>query len=159
MEILYRDTYLVAVNKPVGLLVHRSAVDRRATVSALQLTRDRVGHRVYPAHRLDRPTSGALLFALSPELASVIGAAFAQRQVDKRYLAVVRGRMPEEGCIEYPLAEEPDRAAQERECGAGRSRWTLRVAAEHVPAAAGAHAAAHRRRLARLGRGRGMRTS
>ena len=109
MEILYRDDHIVAVTKPAGLLVHRSAVDRREPTSALQLTRDTIGRRVYPVHRLDRPTSGVLLFALSPEMATVLGAAFATRQVEKRYVAVVRGIVPEEGTIDYPLVEEPDR--------------------------------------------------
>lgn len=109
MEILYLDEHLVAVTKPAGILVHRSAVDRRETVSALQLTRDCIGRRVYPVHRLDRPTSGVLLFALSPETATVLCAAFATRQVAKRYISVVRGIVPDEGIIDYPLVEEPDR--------------------------------------------------
>jgi tRNA pseudouridine65 synthase len=109
MELLFRDDYLVAVSKPAGLLVHRSAVDRRETESALQLTRNLIGRRVYPVHRLDRPTSGVLLFALSPEGATVLGQAFAARQVVKRYVAVVRGVIPDSGVIDYPLVEEPDR--------------------------------------------------
>ena len=109
MEILFLDEHLVAVAKPPGLLVHRSAVDRRETESALQLTRDRIGRRVYPVHRLDRPTSGVLLFALSPETAAVLAASFSNRHVTKRYLTVVRGVIPEEGVVDYPLVEEPDR--------------------------------------------------
>ena len=109
MEILLLDDHLVAVNKPAGLLVHRSAVDRHETVSALQLTRDRIGRRVYPVHRLDRPTSGVLLFALSPEMATLLGTSFAGRTVVKWYVAVVRGMVPEEGTIDYPLVEELDR--------------------------------------------------
>ena len=109
MEILFLDEQLVAVNKPAGLLVHRSAVDRQETMSALQLTRDRIGRRVYPVHRLDRPTSGVLLFALSPEMAAILGAAFAGRTVAKRYATVARGMVAEEGVIDYPLMEEPDR--------------------------------------------------
>jgi tRNA pseudouridine65 synthase len=109
MEILFLDDHFVAVSKPAGLLVHRSAVDRHETVSALQLTRDRVGRRVYPVHRLDRPTSGVLIFALSPEMAAILGAAFAARQAAKRYVAVVRGMAPEKGTIDYPLVEVPDR--------------------------------------------------
>ncbi len=110
MEILYRDDHLVAVAKPAGLLVHRSAVDRRETLSALQLTRDRIGRRVYPVHRLDRPTSGVLLFALTRETAAILGIAFSSRHVEKRYLAVVRGVIMAEGTVDYPLVEEHDRA-------------------------------------------------
>ncbi len=90
LPILYRDEQLVAVNKPSGLLVHRSPIDRHETRFALQLVRDAIGQRVYPVHRLDKPTSGLLLFALSPEVARVVSDQFAAGQVFKRYLAVVR---------------------------------------------------------------------
>src|SRR6266568_7727815 len=91
MQILYQDDQHVAVNKPAGLLVHRSAIDRHETRFALQLVRDLIGRRVYPVHRLDKPTSGVLLFALSPAMAQLVAAAFAERRVEKHYLAVVRG--------------------------------------------------------------------
>ncbi len=109
MQILYQDDQLVAVNKPAGLLVHRSAIDRHETRFALQLVRDLIGRRVYPVHRLDKPTSGVLLFALSPEAARSLTEAFTARQPEKTYLAVVRGVLPESGLIDYPLVEEPDR--------------------------------------------------
>ena len=64
LEILYQDEYLVAINKPSGLLVHRSWLDTHATEFAVQKLRDQIGQHVYPAHRLDRPTSGVLLFVL-----------------------------------------------------------------------------------------------
>jgi tRNA pseudouridine65 synthase len=144
MEILYLDDHLVAVTKPAGLLVHRSAVDPRETVSALQLTRDRIGRRVYPAHRLDRPTSGVLLFALSPETASLLGAAFSARRVEKRYLAVVRGFVPEEGIIAYPLAEEHDRTTDRRARGKKEPQEAItsfrRLALAELPLPSGGHA-------------------
>jgi tRNA pseudouridine65 synthase len=143
MEILFLDDYLVAVTKPAGLLVHRSAVDRRETVSALQLTRDRIGRRVYPVHRLDRPTSGVLLFALSPEWATALGTTFATRQVVKRYLAVVRGIVPDEGLIDYPMVEEPDRMT-DRLARAGKGAQDAvttfrRLAATELPYPSGRH--------------------
>ena len=107
--LLYQDDYLVAVNKPSGLLVHRSPIDRHETRFALQLVRDLIGRRVYPVHRLDKPTSGVLLFALSPEVARIVSEQFAANEVRKRYLAVVRGYAPEAGDIDYPLREEADR--------------------------------------------------
>jgi len=68
LTLLYQDEWLVAVNKPSGLLVHRSWLDKGETRFAMQMTRDLIGGRhVYPVHRLDRPTSGVLLFALSPK--------------------------------------------------------------------------------------------
>jgi len=109
MHILFQDEHLVAVNKPAGLLVHRSAIDRRETRFALQEVRDLIGQRVYPVHRLDKPTSGVLLFALGVDTARLLTAQFTRGEVIKRYLAVVRGYIHEEGVIDYPLVEERDR--------------------------------------------------
>ena len=106
--IIYRDTDLVAVNKPSGLLVHRSDIDRRETRFALQLVRDAVGQHVYPVHRLDKPTSGLLVFALSPTVARALSAQLSAGQVFKRYLAVVRGYVAAEGEIDHPLVEKLD---------------------------------------------------
>jgi tRNA pseudouridine65 synthase len=107
IEILYRDERLVAVNKPPGMLVHRTGIDRHETRFALQLVRDQIGRRVFPVHRLDKPTSGVLLFALDPEGARALTDQFTRRRVAKRYLAIVRGHPPG-GVIDYPLLEEAD---------------------------------------------------
>ena len=115
LEILFRDEYFVAVNKPAGLLVHRSDLDRHETEFALQMVRNQVGLHVYPIHRLDRPTSGVLLFALSPEAARRAGEAFESDVVRKTYLAVVRGVTEEEALIDYPLQELPERFAAKSE--------------------------------------------
>ncbi len=109
LDILYHDDHLVAINKPSGLLVHRSLIDARAQDFALQLTRDQIGQRVYPVHRLDRPTSGVLLFALSSEIARRLSEQFIDRQVHKQYLALVRGHVQDAGRIDYPLKEEQDK--------------------------------------------------
>lgn len=108
LDIIYRDEYLVAINKPSGLLVHRSAIDRHETRFALQQLRDQIGQQVFPVHRLDKPTSGALLFALSREAAKKTGALFAMGQAQKTYAAIVRGHPPERGAINHPLVEEHD---------------------------------------------------
>ena len=63
IEILYQDDFIVAMNKPSGLLVHKSPIDKKEKLFALQLLRDKIGKYVYPIHRLDKPTSGVLLFA------------------------------------------------------------------------------------------------
>jgi len=68
LEILFQDEHLVIINKPHGLLVHRSKIATNTDVYALQLLRDQIGQRVYPVHRLDRKTSGVLIFALSTEV-------------------------------------------------------------------------------------------
>jgi tRNA pseudouridine65 synthase len=106
LPILHRDSWLVAVAKPPGLAVHRSEQvhDR---VPALQRLRNQLGCWVWPVHRLDRGTSGVLLFALDPETARVVGEALTHRELDKRYLAVVRGFAPEHADIDHALREEP----------------------------------------------------
>ncbi len=109
VQILFRDHCLVAINKPAGLLVHRSAIDRRETRFAVQLIRDQIGQRVYPLHRLDRPTSGALLFALDTDTARCMSEQFSAGEVEKTYLAVVRGYTDLAGQIDYALREQPDK--------------------------------------------------
>jgi tRNA pseudouridine65 synthase len=106
--VLFRDEWLVAVAKPPGLLVHRSDVDRRETRFAVQLVRDALGRPVWPVHRLDRGTSGVLLFALTPEIASALGRAFEGDAVEKQYVALVRGWPDAAGTIDHPLARLDD---------------------------------------------------
>ena len=109
LPLLYRDNELVVVNKTSGLLVHRSAIDRGAREFALQTVRDQLGQTVYPVHRLDRATSGALIFALSAGSARALAEAFASGRVSKTYLAVVRGIPAQnEILLDYPLREELD---------------------------------------------------
>ena len=84
-------------------------IDRHETRFALQLLRDQLGQHVYPVHRLDKPTSGVLLFALSPDIAQVLSKQFAERQIHKSYRLVVRGHCPEQGTIDYPLSHQTDK--------------------------------------------------
>ncbi len=109
LPILFQDEHFIAVNKPSGLLVHRSMIDKYETDFAMQIVRDQIGAYVYPVHRLDKPTSGVLLFALNKESARAIGASFEANQVKKKYLAVVRGYIEPEGVIDYPLKEVHDK--------------------------------------------------
>ena len=108
LAILYRDEHMVVVDKPSGLLVHRSPIDRHETRFALQIVRDQLGQRVYPVHRLDKPTSGALALALDPASARTLAEAFATGAVTKTYQAIVRGWPPATGSIERPLAAVED---------------------------------------------------
>jgi tRNA pseudouridine65 synthase len=108
LPILYRDEFLVAVHKPSGLLVHRSDIDRHETRFALQIVRDQLGCKVYSVHRLDKGTSGVLVFALQPEAGQALTAQFEAQQVAKNYLAVVRGYPPEAGEIDHPLTRIRD---------------------------------------------------
>ena len=110
LPVLYHDDYFVAVDKPSGLLVHRSWIAREATEFALQKVRDQIGQRVYLVHRLDRPTSGILLFAKDTDTARAMTELFATRQMEKVYHAVVRGYV-DEGVVDYALKEELDKIA------------------------------------------------
>ncbi|WP_371189116.1 tRNA pseudouridine(65) synthase TruC [Thalassotalea maritima] len=109
LDILYQDDNLVAVNKPSGLFVHRSYLDRDQRYFALQLVRDLVGCYVYPVHRLDRPTSGVLLFALDQQTARAMGQAFTDKTVDKTYYAITRGHLVGSGQVDYPIQEKLDK--------------------------------------------------
>ena len=112
LEILYQDNDFVAVNKPSGMLVHRTNLaPSDESIAALQLVRDLIGRKVFPVHRLDRPTSGVLIFALSSEAANSLSVEFAEKRVVKKYLAVVRGRSPAECVVDHPLREELDKIA------------------------------------------------
>ncbi len=144
MEILYRDDHFVAVNKPAGLLVHRTSVDRNESRFALQLVRTLVGRRVFPVHRLDKPTSGVLLFSLSPVGARRMQEAFVAGAVAKTYLAVVRGVPATDGVIDYPLVDEHGRQAGkgEKECRVARDAVTSYrlLASVELPHAVGRYA-------------------
>jgi tRNA pseudouridine65 synthase len=108
LKILYQDEYLVAVDKPPGLFVHRSFMDKDEIYFALQLIRDQIGQYVYPLHRLDRPTSGVLLFSLTQDVARLMGQAFSERKIKKTYFALTRGHLLNEGVIDHPLKEKLD---------------------------------------------------
>lgn len=107
LPLLFIDENFVAINKPSGLLVHRSMIDRHETRFALQILRNQLGRHVFPLHRLDKPTSGVLLFALSSDAARDFNAAKAI--TDKEYLAVTRGYAPQAVCVNHPLREEVDK--------------------------------------------------
>ena len=116
LQILFRDDYLAAVHKPPGLLVHRTGLDAGETRFALQLLRDQLGQPVWPVHRLDKGTSGVLLFALNAATARALGQAFeAGHGLYKTYQAVVRGWPADEGLIDHPLKRMPDDMRNERE--------------------------------------------
>ncbi|AKV97551.1 pseudouridylate synthase [Marinobacter sp. CP1] len=109
LTVLYRDEHLLAVHKPAGLLVHRSPIDKHETEFALQYARAlNEGQHVYPVHRLDRPTSGVLVFARDSDTARTLGMALMAGEVTKTYLAMVRGWPPEHGEIDHPLREESE---------------------------------------------------
>jgi tRNA pseudouridine65 synthase len=109
LEILYQDEACVAVNKPPGMLVHPTKLDPHSHSSVQQLLHRQMGMRVFPIHRLDRPTSGVLLFGFSAESTRYLSQQFEQRQVVKKYIAIVRGHTDPSGQIARPLKERLDR--------------------------------------------------
>lgn len=111
LEILYQDQDCVAINKPAGMLVHRSWLDSHETEFVMQTLRDQLGRYVYPIHRLDRPTSGVLLFALASDSARQLSQQFAAQTIHKTYWAIVRGHLHGSGRIDYPLKEALDKIA------------------------------------------------
>ncbi|MDA3954412.1 MAG: pseudouridine synthase [Bacteroidales bacterium] len=106
LELIYKDEYLVAINKPHGLLVHRSNYAGVADFYALQELRNQLGQKVYPCHRIDRKTGGVLLFALNIEVNSLMQQQFAGNLVGKKYMAIVRGYMDDFGVIDSSLTNE-----------------------------------------------------
>ncbi|UZR93009.1 tRNA pseudouridine(65) synthase TruC [Chondrinema litorale] len=109
LEICYQDDYIVAINKPSGMLCHRSSIDPNEQVNAMHTLRDQIGKYVYPVHRLDKPTSGVLLFALNNEIARKLTETFTEREVEKNYLAIARGFTLDNDKIDYPLKKMVDK--------------------------------------------------
>src|SRR5512145_1460052 len=103
LSVLFRDEALVAVHKPAGLLVHRTSLDAHETRFAVQIRRDQIGRPVFPVHRLDKATSGVLVFALSREAASALASALDGSRASKTYVALVRGHVHGTGTIDHPL--------------------------------------------------------
>src|ERR1700709_1690843 len=106
LDIIYRNEHLIAINKPHGLLVHRSSIAADVEDFALQLLRDQIGQWVNPVHRIDRKTGGVLLFALDKQVEAAMQKQFAENLVKKKYLAIVRGHTEDSGEIDYPLRKE-----------------------------------------------------
>jgi tRNA pseudouridine65 synthase len=106
LDILYRDEYLIAINKPHGLLVHRSSIAADVEEFALQILRDQIGVKVNPVHRIDRKTGGILLFAFDKVTEVAMQQQFMENKVNKKYLAIIRGHTPDTELIDYPLRKE-----------------------------------------------------
>lgn len=107
IRLLFVDEHVVVADKPSGLLVHRGW-DNDDDVAMFRV-RDAVGGRhVHPVHRLDRGTSGALLFARNPEAAASLCRSFEENRVAKTYLALVRGEPPAEGLVDHPIPKKED---------------------------------------------------
>lgn len=103
LRLLYLDERLCAIDKPHGIMVHRTGISTDR-VFLVDLLREQLGRRVWTLHRLDRATSGVLVFALDGEMAAAMGRLFEAGAIEKSYLAVVRGWLEDRGRIDKPLA-------------------------------------------------------
>jgi tRNA pseudouridine65 synthase len=108
LRILYQDERLVAIDKPAGMIVHPGREPEGPEWIAMKRLRDHLGQQVFPIHRLDRPTSGVLLFALDRETSTLAQQAFETRQVEKHYLAVVCGETEASWCCDTPMRKNPE---------------------------------------------------
>ena len=125
MEILFQDDHLIAVNKPAGLLVHRSSIAKDATEFALQKTRDFVGKEVHPIHRLDRKTSGVLLFTFDKNTLHSMQNLFNEGKVRKEYHAIVRGFTDDSGKIDYALVNDKGLTQSARTMYTTHKKWEI----------------------------------
>ncbi|SMD39003.1 tRNA pseudouridine65 synthase [Reichenbachiella faecimaris] len=112
LEILFHDEHYVAINKPHGLLVHRSKIATNTDQFAVQQLRNQLEQYVYPAHRLDRKTSGILLFSLNKPALSAIREVFENEEMDKTYWAILRGFTDPAGFIDYPLTNDKGKSQE-----------------------------------------------
>ncbi|MFN8302139.1 MAG: pseudouridine synthase [Saprospiraceae bacterium] len=105
-DILFEDEHFVAINKPPGILVHLTRLSED-TVSVAQQLAAQLGQRIFPIHRLDRGTSGVLIVGKTAAAAGALAAHFREKSVEKKYLAVLRGYIPETATIDYAL-DDPE---------------------------------------------------
>lgn len=132
LPVLYQDPLLVVVDKPAGLVVEEDgAAATVVTLLAAQLQGFDVGGRALPgvAHRLDRDTTGCLALARTDEGLARLQRAFAEKRVDKRYLALVLGAPADEARLDTPYGRDPrdPRRFTTRVQSARRARLTWRT--------------------------------
>ena len=112
LDTLYLDQYLVAVNKPAGMLVHPGKDPEPKENIAMKIIRDQLGQKVYTVHRLDRPTSGILFFALDQQTEKITCMLFENKEVEKVYYAVVPGETQKAWVCEEPLQKSSQEKPQ-----------------------------------------------
>lgn len=110
MRVLHDAGDWFALDKPSGLAVHRGYTGERDTV--VERLRRELGGVVHLGHRLDRGTSGVLLIARSAEVARQISESFAGHQVEKVYIALVRGVAPDDVRLDHPIPGGPEKGAE-----------------------------------------------
>ncbi len=125
LPVLHADRWLLAVHKPAGLLVHRTALDARADDDVLRRLRAQLDTPLWPVHRLDKGTSGVLLLARDVDTARQLGALFAAGALHKQYVALVRGWPPDAGQTDAPLARDPELPSTGQPLLAASTRWQV----------------------------------
>lgn len=123
LEIIFENDRYLAINKPAGMLVHRTnlAFEERALI-AERILKKQLGYKVYPLHRIDRPTSGIVLFGKSSEAASALQPLLITEKVKKYYLCIIRGHIETpNGILDFPLTKKMEGELQE----AKTTYWTL----------------------------------
>ena len=113
LQIIYQDQDIIAINKPSGVLVHKTKIASQDLVNCVDLLRNQILQPVFPIHRLDRATSGVLLFALNSKIAKQLSQLFEQRKIEKKYVAITRGYLADEGEIDRPLKKTPQHEPKE----------------------------------------------
>lgn len=106
LEILYEDVHFIGVNKPCGMLMHRSKIAKDVENTLLMELKAQCNKFLYTIHRLDRKTSGVVLFALDKESQSQASKLFQEKKVNKTYHAIVRGHTMDSGTIDYAIKNE-----------------------------------------------------
>jgi len=124
LTVCFQDDALVVVNKPCGMLVHRSGIDAHETTFLLQTLRNQLNLSLFPVHRLDKATSGLVIFALSSEVARTLSQAFEHGEITKTYEAFVRGHTPQSLHINHALRDEVDSKGRKIKNGTARTAMT-----------------------------------
>ena len=135
LEILYQDEWLIAINKPCGLLVHRTSIAQENERFALQLLRDQTGRKLFPVHRIDRPTSGVLLFAFSAEIARNLHDQLTNRESHKRYTALVRGWLEEKTTSDRQVKNDRGNLQDAQTLFIPQKQFELPIATDRYPTA------------------------
>ncbi len=113
LTILFQDEWLIAVDKPAGQMVTPPDTPGGHDAVTMKILRDQISQRVYPIHRLDRPTTGVLLFALQRDCARSLHKIFEQHEITKTYWAVINGQ-PEKEVWTCDLALKKDSTSPEQ---------------------------------------------
>ena len=106
MQVIFEDPFCLIVNKPSNLLVHHSYYARNIEEDSLAEILRNQGITAFPVHRLDRKTSGLILFSKKKEDVSAFQSLFENNLIEKKYKALLRGHLPETGIIDSPVKND-----------------------------------------------------